>query len=400
MKRGIFWFRHDLRLSDNPALERACKSHDALLLVYVDDAASKPYTATRAWLRKSLDVLSTDVQRAGGTLHVLAGDPEVLIPALAKSSGASAVHIAALHEPEAHARDTRISASLAEQGVAMLRAAGRLLTDADQVRSKTDAPYRVFTPFLKTALPTWRYRPRPAPEQLTCLGLPADLAHLQAIIAPPSPAWDSEFWTTWQPGEANALRRLHGFLDHLDDYPDDRDCPGIDGTSRMSPYLHFGEISPGKILEAARARGGTAGFLVWGDPSLYDSTIRIVEQLAQRLPIDYDVLPGISAPQLLAARHRIVLHTVGAALHVTTARRLHDDVAAGQTNLVVMLNRSLELAGLEDWSIWWGANLGTDSEELVCGRVGDVLAELDAARSRAKQAAGWVMDLHLLRAPA
>lgn len=256
MKRGIFWFRHDLRLSDNPALERACKSHDALLLVYVDDAASKPYTATRAWLRKSLDVLSTDVQRAGGTLHVLAGDPEVLIPALAKSSGASAVHIAALHEPEAHARDTRISASLAEQGVAMLRAAGRLLTDADQVRSKTDAPYRVFTPFLKTALPTWRYRPRPAPEQLTCLGLPADLAHLQAIIAPPSPAWDSEFWTTWQPGEANALRRLHGFLDHLDDYPDDRDCPGIDGTSRMSPYLHFGEISPGRILEAARARGG------------------------------------------------------------------------------------------------------------------------------------------------
>ncbi len=153
-----------------------------------------------------------------------------------------------------------------------------------------------------------------------------------------------------------------------------------------------------------RERGGDAAFLVWGDPSLYDSTIRVVEQLAHRLPIEHDVLPGISAPQLLAARHRIVLHPVGAPVHVTTARRLRDDIAAGQTSLVVMLTGALDsgdhLAGLEDWSIWWGANLGTDSEELVCGRVGDVLADLDAARTRAKQAAGWVMDVYLLRAPA
>jgi len=148
-----------------------------------------------------------------------------------------------------------------------------------------------------------------------------------------------------------------------------------------------------------RERGGDAAFLVWGDPSLYDSTIRIVEQLAERLPLDYDVLPGISAPQLLAARHRIVLHLVGAPVHVTTARRLRQDILAGQRNLVVMLSSALDLAGLEDWSIWWGANLGTDSEELVAGRVGEVLPELDAARSRARQAAGWVMDAYLLRDP-
>lgn len=148
-----------------------------------------------------------------------------------------------------------------------------------------------------------------------------------------------------------------------------------------------------------RERGGTAAFLVWGDPSLYDSTIRIVSQLAERLPIEWDVLPGISAPQLLAARHRIVLHDVGAPVHVTTARRLRDDIAAGQTNLVVMLARSLDLAGLEDWTIWTGINLGTDSEELVSGRVGDVLSDLDEARARAKAVAGWVMDVHLLRAP-
>jgi precorrin-6A synthase len=147
-----------------------------------------------------------------------------------------------------------------------------------------------------------------------------------------------------------------------------------------------------------RERGGTAAFLVWGDPSLYDSTIRIVDRLAERLPVEYDVLPGISAPQLLAARHRIVLHPVGRPVHVTTARRLREDLAAGQTNLCVMLTGALDLRGLEDWSIWWGANLGTDSEELIAGRVGDALRSIEAARRHARTAAGWVMDVYLLRA--
>ncbi len=148
-----------------------------------------------------------------------------------------------------------------------------------------------------------------------------------------------------------------------------------------------------------RERGGTAGFLVWGDPSLYDSTIRIVERLTKHLPIEYDVLPGISAPQLLAARHRMVLHAVGQPMHITTARRLREAIAAGQQNIVVMLGGSLDLDGLDDWSIWWGANLGTPSEELAAGLVGDQLPSLLLARDRAKAAAGWVMDVYLLRAP-
>lgn len=147
-----------------------------------------------------------------------------------------------------------------------------------------------------------------------------------------------------------------------------------------------------------RERGGTAAFLVWGDPSLYDSTIRVVDRLAERMPLEYDVLPGISAPQLLAARHRIVLHPVGRPVHITTGRRLREEVTAGQTNLCVMLTGTLDLAGLDDCSIWWGANLGTDSEELVAGRVADVLSSIEAARERAKTAAGWVMDVYLLRA--
>lgn len=148
-----------------------------------------------------------------------------------------------------------------------------------------------------------------------------------------------------------------------------------------------------------RERGGTAAFLVWGDPSLYDSTVRIVEQLADLLPLEYDVVPGISALQVLAARHRIVLHPVGRPVHVTPARRLAQAVAEGQTDIAVMLTGELDLGELADWSIWWGANLGTAAEELVAGRVGDVLGELAAARERARRAAGWVMDVYLIRAP-
>ncbi|MBR8741888.1 precorrin-6A synthase (deacetylating) [Nocardiopsis sp. MG754419] len=146
-------------------------------------------------------------------------------------------------------------------------------------------------------------------------------------------------------------------------------------------------------------RGGTAAFLVWGDPSLYDSTLRIVERIAARgrTPVEYDVLPGISAPQILAARHGIVLHEVGRPVHVTPARRLREAVEAGQDNLVVMLGGRHGFEGLEDWTIWWGANLGTASEELVAGRLGDVRPDIDAARRRARDGAGWVMDTALLR---
>jgi precorrin-6A synthase len=147
---------------------------------------------------------------------------------------------------------------------------------------------------------------------------------------------------------------------------------------------------------------GTAAFLVWGDPAFYDSTIRIVEAIAERgaVDVDYDVVPGISALQLLAARHRIVLHDIGRPLLVTTARKLSEAVADGQDNIAVMLGSEAPLDGLDDWHIWWGANLGTTGEELVTGRVGDVAGLIGTARDRARDEAGWVMDVYLLRAPA
>ena len=147
--------------------------------------------------------------------------------------------------------------------------------------------------------------------------------------------------------------------------------------------------------EVIGSREGDPAFLVWGDPALYDSTIRVVTSLG----LPYEVVAGISAPQLLAARHGIVLHGVGQPVHVTTERRLRDDIAAGQTNLFVMLTSGIALDGLDDWTIWWGANLGTTSEQLVAGIIRDVREELVNARETAKREAGWVMDVYLLRGP-
>ncbi|KQY60476.1 precorrin 6A synthase [Aeromicrobium sp. Root495] len=146
---------------------------------------------------------------------------------------------------------------------------------------------------------------------------------------------------------------------------------------------------------------GDVALLVWGDPAFYDSTIRVVERVLARgaLDFEWDVLPGISALQLLAARHRIVLHEVGQPILVTTARRLRAAVVDGAENVVVMLSAGLELEGLDDWQIWWGANLGTSDERLVAGRVADVLPTLLAARDEAKSVSGWVMDVYLLRRP-
>ena len=123
--------------------------------------------------------------------------------------------------------------------------------------------------------------------------------------------------------------------------------------------------------EALLTHPGDAGFLVWGDPAFYDSTIRVVDRVLARGRVEavVDVVPGISSIQLLAARHRVVLHEVGQPLHVTTGRRLREAVEAGQDNLVVMLNRTIDLTRVE------------------------------AARERAKGSAGWVMDVFLLRRP-
>jgi len=141
-------------------------------------------------------------------------------------------------------------------------------------------------------------------------------------------------------------------------------------------------------------------FLVWGDPALYDSTLRILEQVtaAGRVGLEVEVIPGISSVQVLAARHRIALNRIGEAVHVTTGRKLAAGDVPERGDLVVMLDgvEAFSTVG-DDVDIYWGAYLGTAHERLVAGRLGDVADTICRARAEGRAAHGWIMDIYLLR---
>jgi precorrin-6A synthase len=155
-------------------------------------------------------------------------------------------------------------------------------------------------------------------------------------------------------------------------------------------------------LEAELGPHGRGGILVWGDPSLYDGTIRIIESIIAhgRLELDYQVIPGISSVQILTARHRIPLNQVASPVHITTGRRLLEGVPAGVDDVVVMLDAGLACAALRHepgWHIYWGAYLGTKDEALVAGPLDDVLEEIQRTRAELRERKGWIMDTYLLR---
>jgi precorrin-6A synthase len=148
-------------------------------------------------------------------------------------------------------------------------------------------------------------------------------------------------------------------------------------------------------IEGEQGPDEVGAFLAWGDPSLYDSTLRILDAVARHLDVDYDVIPGITAIQALTARHRIPLNDIGEPVLISTGRKLDPDFAG---SVVVMLDA--DCAFLEcppDTRIWWGAYLGTAHEVLISGTVGTVGQRIVAVRADARDRYGWIMDTYLLR---
>ena len=147
---------------------------------------------------------------------------------------------------------------------------------------------------------------------------------------------------------------------------------------------------------------GCGAFLVWGDPSLYDSTLRIIDRIVARgrIAFAHRVIPGISSVQVLAARHRIALNRIGAPVQITTGRQIAGGLAPDADTTVVMLDGDPTFAHLDpDLTIYWGAYLGTADEVILSGRLGDVAAEIRALRAAARARHGWIMDTYLLRKP-
>ncbi|WP_102419708.1 precorrin-6A synthase (deacetylating) [Mycobacterium sp. 4858] len=141
---------------------------------------------------------------------------------------------------------------------------------------------------------------------------------------------------------------------------------------------------------------GVGAFLAWGDPALYDSTLRILDAIGGQLEFTFDVIPGITAVQALTARHRIPLNEVGEPVLITTGRKLREQGLSGAA--VVMLDADCSFQACPpDTQIWWGAYLGTADELLVAGTVGEVGTRIAALRAEARARHGWIMDTYLLR---
>ncbi|MEN3319081.1 MAG: precorrin-6A synthase [Mycobacterium sp.] len=151
-----------------------------------------------------------------------------------------------------------------------------------------------------------------------------------------------------------------------------------------------------QAIETELGPDGVGAILAWGDPSLYDSTLRILEMVAAQVDFDCDVIPGITAIQALTARHRIPLNEVGEPVLITTGRRLREDGLSGAA--VVMLDGDCSFRACPPLTrIWWGAYLGTQDELLVSGTVGQVGGKIAELRAEARARHGWIMDTYLLR---
>jgi precorrin-6A synthase len=179
------------------------------------------------------------------------------------------------------------------------------------------------------------------------------------------------------PGEPDYLARVQEWHDRI----------ALIWTDRIKAHLDAGG-------------GNRIALLVWGDPSLYDSTLRLADRVASHLPLCRTVIPGITAIQALCAAHAIPLNDLATPVVITTGRNLHHyGWPEGATTVVVMLDGGCAFAELEgaDCSIWWGAYLGLPQQVLVAGRLRDVAAEIADTRAKARASHGWIMDIYLLR---
>jgi precorrin-6A synthase len=150
------------------------------------------------------------------------------------------------------------------------------------------------------------------------------------------------------------------------------------------------------------AEGECGAFLVWGDPTLYDSTLRILEKIRSKgFALEYEVIPGISAVQALAAQHRIALNRIGEPVLLTTGRRMAEGFPNNLDTVVVMLDGDQAFTQIPaaDLDIYWGAYLGTEDEILIAGKLSEVMEDIERIRSQAREEKGWIMDTYMLRRP-
>ncbi len=262
MPATIVWFRQDLRLQDNPALAAAVATGAPVIPVYILDEAGEgdwPLGgASRWWLHHSLAALDASLRERGSRLILAVGESGEVLRDLIAATGAAAVHWNRRYEPAAIARDTALKAGL---GVEVKSFNASLLFEPHTVRNKSGGPFQVFTPYWKHCLALKVDEPGKLPPGN--IAAPArwpkspELATLKLRL---TIHWDQGLAAAWQPGETGALKRLKKFAaGALSEYAGQRDRPELDGTSALSPHLHFGEVGPRQAWAAVRAAAKGSG---------------------------------------------------------------------------------------------------------------------------------------------
>jgi len=311
----IVWFRRDLRIADQPALSEAAASGRPVIPLYILEPAEGgnpgPGGAGLWWLHHALGALGRDLAALGAPLVLRRGPARAVLDTLIAESGADTVLWTRRYEPAAMARDAAIKADLKARGLTARSVKAGLLFEPWEIATRAGTPFRVFTPFWRACrahLPP--PSPLPAPTRLRGADSPPASESLDAWgLLPHAPDWAGGLRETWIPGEAGAHDRLNAFLAHgLDGYALGRDQAGREATSRLSPHLAFGEISPRQVATAAlRAPGaGVERFLTelgWREFSVH--LLHHHPDLPRRpFRAEFEAFPWRDDPEGLAAWQR------------------------------------------------------------------------------------------------
>ena len=319
----ILWFGLDLRLSDNPALAAAVARNQPIVPLFIlddEDAGDwAPGGASRWWLHGSLAAIGDDLARRGSQLVLRRGKAEAVLDGLLRETGATALYWNRRYEPWAKARNERLKKRVAARGIDARSFNAGLIHEPWSLQTQKGEPYRVFTPFWKaqrcagvkeTALPTPPRLPAPTdfPE--------SDVLQSWAL-RPSTPDWAAGLRSVWTPGEQGAQKRLRRFAARaVFEYRDRRNMLGVEGTSRLSPHLHFGEIGPRQIWRALTTlavtqtgdpmAGGVDTFLseiAWREFS-YHLLFHFPALTSEPLRREFDAFPWVNNPALLSAWQR------------------------------------------------------------------------------------------------
>jgi deoxyribodipyrimidine photo-lyase len=251
MTIALVWFRQDLRLSDNPAFIEACAHHQFVIPLYIYDEKTSVLGGAQAWwLHHSLCSLNNSLNQLGLNLIRRKGAPLEIILDIIKKVSVDSVYWNRCYEPIAIARDKKIKSTLIQSGIEVQSANGTLFHEPWTIKNKNGGFYKVFTPYWKHCRQSLH-----VPSALDFTHRPmgieiqSDALHEWRLL--PTLNWAARFSDYWTPGEMGAQKKLQEFIKHhLTDYKKNRDFPAKNATSRLSPHLHFGEISPWTILRA------------------------------------------------------------------------------------------------------------------------------------------------------